>query len=194
MTNVYANCLLNISVAHASSLFDGCFVQRLVDRSKVLPCVRWRPGPADHEAMYQLSSDHMDEHEKLRRHAIFDRAWVLQERLFSPRVLHFGSKQVYWECSGKKPVYFACENFLDGAPLGAEDFEALPFDLHSTQDSAELSELWTDLVYCYAEMSLTQVHKDKFVALGGVAERVGHFLGDQYVVGMFRHTLVSQLC
>ena len=35
------------------------------------------------------------------------RCWVLQERILSPRVLHFGSEQLFWECQ----QFVACETY-----------------------------------------------------------------------------------
>ncbi|RMD39776.1 hypothetical protein DV735_g5356, partial [Chaetothyriales sp. CBS 134920] len=40
------------------------------------------------------------------------RGWVLQERLLSPRILHFGAQQVFWECRES----LACETFPKGVP------------------------------------------------------------------------------
>ena len=40
------------------------------------------------------------------------RAWVFQERVLSPRVLHLGSRQILWECKELE----ACERFPDGIP------------------------------------------------------------------------------
>jgi serine/threonine protein kinase len=40
------------------------------------------------------------------------RAWVLQERLLSPRLLHLGPEQMYWECNALK----ASETFPRGLP------------------------------------------------------------------------------
>ena len=45
------------------------------------------------------------------------RAWVLQERYLSPRVIHFGETQVLWECKSRD----CCETFPDGIPEVAQD-------------------------------------------------------------------------
>ncbi|KAL8919614.1 MAG: hypothetical protein Q9172_004917 [Xanthocarpia lactea] len=45
------------------------------------------------------------------------RAWVLQERYLSPRVLHFGETQLLWECRTQD----CCETYPDGLPNVAED-------------------------------------------------------------------------
>lgn len=40
------------------------------------------------------------------------RAWALQERLLSPRVVHFGRSQIFFECNTRS----WCESFPDGLP------------------------------------------------------------------------------
>ena len=37
-------------------------------------------------------------HRKVKRSPTSKRAWILQERVLSPRILHFGKEQVFWEC------------------------------------------------------------------------------------------------
>jgi hypothetical protein len=44
------------------------------------------------------------------------RAWVYQERVLAPRVLHLGSRQILWECA----EFEACEHFPDGIPKPLE--------------------------------------------------------------------------
>ena len=45
------------------------------------------------------------------------RAWVLQERYLSPRIIHFGETQILWECKSRD----CCETFPDGIPEVAQD-------------------------------------------------------------------------
>lgn len=44
------------------------------------------------------------------------RAWVLQERLLSPRILHFGGQQVMWQCQTRS----LAEGFCDSDPVPQE--------------------------------------------------------------------------
>ena len=39
-------------------------------------------------------------------------AWVLQERILSSRVIHFGANQILWDCNS----FECCESFPDGFP------------------------------------------------------------------------------
>lgn len=56
----------------------------------------------------------LDRQQRELNHApLNQRAWVLQERLLAPRVLHFGPEQLTWEC---KEIDCA-ESFPAGFPL-----------------------------------------------------------------------------
>lgn len=39
-----------------------------------------------------------DRTEVLRQSPLIEREWVMQERLISPRMLHFGPRGIYWTC------------------------------------------------------------------------------------------------
>lgn len=57
------------------------------------------------------------------------RAWVLQERYLSPRIIHFGESQILWECRSLD----CCETFPHGIPEVAQDihtrFKGNDFDV-----------------------------------------------------------------
>ena len=55
-------------------------------------------GSCDHRApfLHQIYLD--DWRNDIEKSQFHKRGWVLQERLLAPRVLHFGKRQVYWEC------------------------------------------------------------------------------------------------
>ncbi|CAN9252486.1 unnamed protein product [Alternaria alternata] len=50
--------------------------------------------------------------EKLADEPLNQRCWILQERILSPRVLHFGHEQLFWECR----EFVACETYHQGLP------------------------------------------------------------------------------
>lgn len=49
------------------------------------------------------------------------RGWVLQERVLSPRTLHFTSTQMFWECNQK----IACETFPRQMPPDATEIDII---------------------------------------------------------------------
>ncbi|KAL2109836.1 hypothetical protein VUR80DRAFT_1920 [Thermomyces stellatus] len=130
---------------------------------------------------------------EVSRSRLNKRAWVLQERLLSPRVLHFGRRQVLWECQEKD----ACELYPDGVPTGIFQSNSLPKNLTSGHDAAteETGDVavakyrsWTQIVRAYSACDLT-FPGDKLVALSGVAKTMAKILRDEYVAGMWRRYL-----
>lgn len=147
------------------------------------------------------------------------RAWVLQERLLAPRVLHFSNGQIAWECSEFEesegypagvPKYLLRDDRILRKPLnkglipdehgrelrkirlrGAQDPDAHLGDIYAF-------ELWSRIVEEYSKLSLTE-GKDKLVALSGIAEFVAtKVIGSEqssavYRAGLWDKYLASQL-
>ncbi|KAL6712073.1 hypothetical protein ACN47E_003116 [Coniothyrium glycines] len=157
--------------------------------------------------------------ELVERAPVNRRGWVLQERIMSPRVLHFCRDQVAWECSG----FVAAEGHSEIDPTlktkhGAivdegrlKDFSPAAgrklrdIRLQGFQDPDEAVpnlyqyELWKRMVEMYSKMQLT-VSRDKLIALSGIARRFHNELFDPkddpsntYFVGMWTSHLESQL-
>lgn len=148
------------------------------------------------------------------------RAWVLQERLLAPRVLHFGKSQIAWEC----------EEFeeSEGYPTGTAKFlmredRILPKPLvkglkgehgrelrkirlqgepepdpHLVDKGLYELQLWSRIVEDYSKLDLSE-GSDKLVALSGIARHMAEQGIDSsnqpaiYVAGLWDKYLASQL-
>lgn len=119
MSSVYGNSILNIAMSSASQNTEGCFSQRDVRELRV-PEI-YHVGYSTRESETQMHEPELGgfietRHQWWKDHPsngpLETRAWVLQERLLSPRILHLTHKQAFWECqeSGR------CEMFPDGVP------------------------------------------------------------------------------
>jgi hypothetical protein len=140
------------------------------------------------------------------------RAWVLQERIMCPRVLHFCKDQIAWECA----EFQRAEGHPEGLPtwrkkLGEIVDEGL-FKGLSMEDGLRLRrirlkgcpdpdthipnlyvyELWKRIVEAYSKMKLT-VSRDKLIALSGIAKRFSEDTQCRYIAGMWLNYLESQL-
>lgn len=127
------------------------------------------------------------------------RGWVLQERILSKRVLHFGKTQLLWECR----KLMAAETFPDGLlydrswPMGIKCLEAELRDTHTERDSDFdpnylAHRLWTEIASTYSRCSLTK-SEDKVLAITGLAKHMKGLAKDMYVAGMWRKNLASEL-
>jgi hypothetical protein len=129
------------------------------------------------------------EHSSLNR-----RGWVLQERLLSRRILHFGKGQLFWECQRR----IACESFPEQLHL-PQDLRPLRMHelSHETdpEPASETFRIWRDIVRKYSLCLLTR-SEDKLVALAGIASSYLSVLGAShtgYVAGLWEADIISQL-
>lgn len=105
MEYVYKNTYFNISADHSESSNGGLFTSRLA--YKFTPCSLTMPMAEEIHILPQS-----DFTRPVTQSPISQRAWVIQERYLSPRVLHFTSDQIFWECA----THNACETFPKGMP------------------------------------------------------------------------------
>jgi hypothetical protein len=134
------------------------------------------------------------------------RAWAVQERYLAPRQVHFGQEQIFWECR----EHAACEAFPGGAPLRGHtmpikifviETEALTkfvndeFDVINEAGLMKFEAVyagWDKVVEVYSRCELT-FGRDKLVAISGLAEIVRAATCDEYLAGLWKKHLPSQL-
>jgi hypothetical protein len=126
---------------------------------------------------------------------LMTRAWTYQERLLSPRLIHFAAGELMFECS----MLSACECHRNGyggnSTFMHHHAEKKAFQkAMESRDPKVLLRLWNDIVFSYSGLSLTY-GKDKFPALSGVAKRMLAVRGgdDVYLAGLWKSTLLNDL-
>jgi hypothetical protein len=202
MDQIYQNCMLNIVAAHGTNPSSGCFPSR-EDLGPPLSCVTdvhsWKwltntpPGGAwrqeERLQMWQInSSSHVEEVRRFGDCHIHSRGWVAQERLLSPRSLHFDKEQVLWECS---EVVLASETFPLGVDVDPTSNEKSPY-AWDTSGLEEQRDRWLSILEDYTKRSLT-MSEDKLPAIAGVARKVAAVLDDVYVAGHFKSSILLSL-
>ena len=119
------------------------------------------------------------------------RAWVFQERHLSPRIVHFGATQLFWECRETEaceifpsalPAIFAT-NFKKGSAFQAAESPP-PLGLQIT--------LWCDTVSAYSATCLTYP-SDKLSALSGLSRRMYWPRRFRYYAGILEVGIVWML-
>jgi len=121
------------------------------------------------------------------------RGWVFQERLLSPRTIHF-SNQLFWECRELE----AAESYPMGLPekLGLvmdEEYEVdwrFCFELTHKErlfnlkvDPGSRYSVWQDIVESFTSCELTY-ERDKLVALSGLVSELQSTMDDEYLAGL----------
>jgi hypothetical protein len=188
---VYRNAYLNIAATNSKNSFEGLFYDREPVSLGEEP-VQLSTGPLS--GRYRLIDvgyyTHMIDQAPLNR-----RAWVVQERLLSPRTLHFAAEQVLWDCY----EITSCESCPSGIdrwkPLhtGYVNAKRGSWTLTGTTSVDEGIQQWSDIVSDYSNTGISFM-KDKIVAISGVAEHMQNILGDEYCAGLWRRKIEMQMC
>ncbi|MCJ1243731.1 hypothetical protein MMC30_000928 [Trapelia coarctata] len=109
MSEVYGNAICNIAATSSPDSDTGLFAERLCSES--LPYDVFSVKREGQEQWLSVVDTRLWLSNTFET-PLNRRAWVLQERLLSPRIIHCGRNQLLWECSEKE----ACETFPHGLP------------------------------------------------------------------------------
>ena len=194
MAQIYQNSALTIAGPASASAYDGLIHRRPMRPSCQLP-IRDSSKSIVGTIVIGLDQD-VTPHEAESNSPLAERAWVLQERLLSPRILYFGSKQLYFECNasarfeafhnGSSNVDLSHEKDHDTNTNGNRLVAKAIFDLlqqRAVQYSP--SYWWKIIVETYASCKLTE-GQDKLPALSGIAKRFSQLTNDEYLAGLWR--------
>ena len=196
MKDVYKSALITIAATGASDSSIGCFSARDPSVIKGFDIPTSRDGQPSH-TMHCLNKDVWAD--GVIKAPLNQRAWVVQERLLSRRVLHFGAQQVYWECHELD----ACEAYPRGFPYTIRNFGSLNHfkDLSSIRNVicntgglriVTHYEQWQRTIQAYTQSSLTK-STDKLIALSGIAAEMRILYKDEYLAGLWRRYLPEML-
>ena len=184
MDRVYQNAYVTICAASAVQCSEGFLRERsLPHKSSKLsfPCPDGLTGNANLQSdlVYQAWI------EPLNRCA-----WALQERLLSPRVLTFGSWQLYWQCQSIKYFNGVATSTADGRGIERLAYDVFieaggPFSSSTVTDQFWYD--WSGIVQEYSGRSLTE-QTDKLPGLSGIAEKFHQAMSDVYCAGLWEAT------
>ncbi|KAL2132213.1 hypothetical protein VTI74DRAFT_4069 [Chaetomium olivicolor] len=131
---------------------------------------------------------------------VAERAWCLQERVLSPRVVSFG-RWATWRCSRgvESDGGFYMEEGREGDP-GDGGVRKLTQALVSGVErggtdmlrKAQLLRTWRSLVEDYTRRKLT-LQSDRLPAIAGIAREVGRLTGMEYLAGLWKENMLQDL-
>ncbi|KAH7324774.1 heterokaryon incompatibility protein-domain-containing protein [Stachybotrys elegans] len=183
MVDIYANSIITISAALATCDLDALFVRSPQYNQFI---------PLEAGASLGISARATLKHGTGTSLPLLSRAWVLQERLLSPRVVHFTWEELIWECMEQTTCECGCIRSL-WSPNFVPFDKNLLFDKILRHDSKmESKERWYRLVEEYSRLQLT-LDRDRLPAISGAARRLSEFTGYTYLAGLWKETLISDL-
>lgn len=188
MGSYYAHSLCTISASRASDSSQGFLTERKAEKFPNEQCVvgRWRYGDRKgylYVPPQKLCLDDIAVLEPLER-----RGWCIQERVLSPRVLHWTRVGLFWECSHTRGE-FEVEHLVDlPKPLDSfriDDFVAAPSD-------ESFVTKWHVLLEEYSKRKLSH-EGDRLAAMQGIATRMAERIQGEYFAGIFLPCFVDTL-
>jgi hypothetical protein len=192
MASVYSNSYLTISVTGAKDGTVGCFPHRsakeyirtaYASKSGIKGSLLAFALPLEKEAKSQL-------YVEMDAEPLSERGWCFQERVLSRRILHFATDQMYYECMdgfrGEEGLYLPNRYY---SVHGSAD--SYPHRQRIPTTNRDLDQ-WYGFLWGYGSRKLTK-GSDKLPALSGIAEVFSQRLGDRYVAGLWRNSIVEGL-
>ncbi|KAI1850941.1 hypothetical protein JX265_007266 [Neoarthrinium moseri] len=123
---------------------------------------------------------------------LLTRGWVLQERLLSPRVVHFTRDEIIWECMERTTCECGCIRFLWSPGWVPFNKNLLHEPNLSMMSRAELNATWHQIVQEYSRLNLT-FSRDRLPAISGAARILSQFQGSAYYAGLWRASFVRDM-
>lgn len=186
MASIYRDAYVTIAAAGAESSEKGCFLAHDTHEAKVLSgdgiCVHIRPYRLNQGLSRNLESEHEGANYAPCHSSTFDcfnspstplesRAWAFQERILSPRTLHFTKDELVFECREMiccecrmRPEEYGPSN-VSFKTLAVNKSASVPTD--GAETHARGLREWTYIIQQYSSRSLT-VPTDKLPALAGI--------------------------
>ncbi|KAI9772555.1 MAG: hypothetical protein M1840_000760 [Geoglossum simile] len=206
MASIYGNAYLTIAATKSSSGSGGCFSTAAQEhRALKLNLIDDNTGVA-HPIYVRRQIPHYDPNATRGRHyPLLTRAWCFQERLLSPRVLHFGSQELLWECLSDASR--ECTRVRGRSDIRTEALESISTNLErlmlgkvthmralsSSHSRPALAVRWRNIVEEYSGLDLTYGN-DKFPAISGTANQMRIYRPKaKYLAGLWEDDLIQDL-
>ena len=196
MGEVYRNATITIAAVDADNSQAGFIKQRtrlsLNMPSVALPPPETSPRNLHIEVVSRDPLAHVDSHSPLS-----GRAWCLQEKLLSPRILYFGAHQTYFSCNTITHLEAYGISLPDTILYNSLSFgkSSLAHGMHNLRENPTeyaAQSIWHRVVNEYTTRSLTKP-EDKLPALSGLASEFAQITGYHYLAGMWLETLTNDL-
>ncbi|KAJ5719813.1 hypothetical protein N7493_007391 [Penicillium malachiteum] len=195
MGNIYEGAYVTVASHYepSGSTEDGCFLHR--DVLQEVPLVDAHSQPFS--MFIKLPYNHVTNIESL-----MSRAWCVQERLLSARILHCRSSEMVFECFTE--THCECETLgfevEDDYELRvpekdiSELFAASQQEIDNREEpnEAQCWEHWQSIIALYTRSQLTQ-KTDRLPALSSLAQRMPRRIFGNYLAGIWTGDFHNQL-
>ena len=188
MANIYKDSVFTIAAVDAANSTVGFLNKRSTDFSTCrVPCPESASCTGSYiEATLREPAKLLDQTSPLST-----RGWCMQEKLLTPAVLFFGSKQTYWSCNssihleayGAAPPRNALYGGLD---FGKSGYMDMVEGLKARRNTCDRT--WYRVILEYVTRDLGRL-SDKLPALSGLAHEYHAITGFEYLAGLWKQDL-----
>ncbi len=199
---IYRNATYTIAASGSKDGSGGCLLTRSAPGLPPVTISYTSSRHANSPCAMTLALAAGDVGSNIEKGPLNQRAWTLQERLLSRRIIHFGEKQIYFECQRHivgEDGFEQSSTFRLKASLDLRDYEGEEnqnsgsnFGTLSYQRVKPLWWRWCMLVEDYSRRSLT-ISSDKLPALLGLVEEVRKRVSYTYFAGLWEQGLYCSL-
>ena len=176
MAEIYANAFLTVAASASENATKGLF--RTPDPSFV-----GDPLPGHQGVYVRFTTDADDDTWPLLR-----RAWVFQELVLSPRVVHFGPNEMIWQCRNAVRSQSRKLSRVPSRSIGILRTTVRTTGKLQSEDP-DLTYVWHVMVELYTRRSLTY-GKDRLPAIAAIAKIMQTLRpDDEYMAGLWRSSL-----
>ena len=205
MTSIYQESLVTLAADNSVSSDAGLFNEKSegvlrpghyieitntlsTGEKSTLFLIPKRPNPNERSTNLQTMGDLFTDS------ALTARGWTLQERILSPRIIHFAKDQLYWECHHG---YHCSED--DYWHIGSRDTHSkIDRRVKAAETEEEKRQIVLDWWYSvvaddYSRRELTY-SSDKLVAINGFAKMLSKMTPMTYLDGLWEEDVIKGLC
>ncbi|KAI8659159.1 HET domain-containing protein [Fusarium sp. Ph1] len=194
MATYYTNAHVTLAATAAPDGTVGLFPEPHAEDQPLLLEGTNKRGEQYH-LVARTSINHVfeDEQDALTEFPLMTRGWVYQEHILSRRFLHFGRRELMWECHSatrcqcgvipKQPRSdYTTNQVLSVAKTGVD-----------VTNKKSRRRMWYDNVEAIMNLNFTYF-KDRLPAAAGVAKRLAKEATGRYLAGLWEDCLIADLC
>lgn len=176
MSDVYSRACLVIAANHAVDKSVGCFNQR---EQRPTALINY-PGLGNIYAQLLFPSQE-NGIASFNSEPLSQRGWAFQERVLARRILHYNTRQMYFECDHEVIGEDGCGR--DSRYCSVRGLDARP---------PKDFQLWNSILWSYGRRRLSK-KTDKLPAMSGLASLFKKQFQAEYIAGLWSHELIKGL-
>jgi Heterokaryon incompatibility protein (HET) len=187
MADIFQGSYLTIAAASSSDSYGGCiFDVRSSDKSE--PNVSLFPNftvGSISKGSLAIMARTLADPRSIQSGPLYQRGWVLQETVLSPRTVLFDQDQMYWQCRTR---ITSEDGIINDDSVHGDVQRIFGWTPHEFDSLERKLTFWWRCVESYSSRHLTYA-KDKTAAIAGLVRYYQDRTGDAPLLGLWKETM-----